>query len=91
MGNLQVLTPAIDQYAYDGIILHRHYAYQLCTPSRASFLTGKYAFDIGELRKTKGKETQQLTVLKKRFCSTGKWKVSIIRSTFVLVFPIKHG
>lgn len=40
-------TPHIDSLAQSGIILENYYAYSLCTPSRASILTGKYSYNIG--------------------------------------------
>lgn len=44
----QVQTPHIDGFAWDGIILNRHYSDPLCTPTRSSFMTGKYAFQVGK-------------------------------------------
>ena len=40
--NPAVLTPTFDNLAKDGILLDRHYVFKYCSPSRASFLTGRW-------------------------------------------------
>ena len=39
--NDEVKTPTIDALAKSGVICDNHYAYKFCSPTRASFLTGR--------------------------------------------------
>ena len=43
----KIRTPFIDKLAKEGIILTNHYVQPLCSPSRASLLTGRYAIHLG--------------------------------------------
>eukprot|EP00939_MAST-03C_sp_MAST-3C-sp1_P001564 g1564.t1 len=40
-------TPRIDALANEGIVLTQYYTHSTCTPSRASFMTGRYAGNTG--------------------------------------------
>lgn len=46
-GSTQVKTPNIDKFANNNLRLESHYVNPLCSPSRASLLTGRYASSLG--------------------------------------------
>ena len=46
-GSKQVRTPHIDKLAAEGIVLDRYYVQHECSPSRASFLTGRHVAHTG--------------------------------------------
>jgi len=39
----EILTPTIDHLAQEGVILDQYYVQDVCSPSRATFMTGRYA------------------------------------------------
>lgn len=43
----EYLTPNIDSLAYKGIELKQHYTSPICSPSRASFISGRFAHTMG--------------------------------------------
>jgi arylsulfatase B len=45
--NNKVRSPNIDFLATTGIQLGSHYAFKVCSPSRASFHTGRMAYHMG--------------------------------------------
>ena len=45
--NPEVISPTIDSLATSGVILDRNYVQPVCTPSRASLLSGMYPYKIG--------------------------------------------
>ena len=46
-GGTEILTPHIDQLAKDGAVLESHYVQPVCSPTRAAFMTGRYATRTG--------------------------------------------
>ena len=46
------VTPRISKLAKNGVILSQYYVQQVCTPSRATLMTGMYPFHIGRQKQT---------------------------------------
>jgi arylsulfatase B len=46
-GSPQIGTPNIDSLANDGVILNNYYVYSICSPTRATFLTGRHVIHTG--------------------------------------------
>ena len=44
----EVATPHIDGLADSGMVLNRHYVFRMCTPSRTSFLSGRFPVHVTE-------------------------------------------
>ncbi len=42
--NPDLVTPALDELAATGVVLDAFYSYKYCSPSRASFLTGRFPY-----------------------------------------------
>ncbi|XP_069103674.1 arylsulfatase B-like isoform X2 [Argopecten irradians] len=45
--NPDMITPNIDNLAYEGVILNQSYVQPVCTPSRNAFMSGVYPFKAG--------------------------------------------
>ena len=51
-GSSQIPTPSIDELANGGVILNSYYVSPVCTPTRASFMTGKHPVNLGKAKQT---------------------------------------
>ena len=47
-GSSQIPTPNLDSLANNGVILNSYYVSPICTPTRASFMTGKHPVNLGK-------------------------------------------
>lgn len=45
---LQVITPTIDAMSARGVRLENYYVNYLCSPTRTSLMSGRYAYTIGK-------------------------------------------
>ena len=45
----EVVTPNIDNLVKDGLELDQHYAFQFCSPSRSSFISGRLPIHVNDL------------------------------------------
>lgn len=90
----EVKTPNIDQLARDGVRMDHHYVMATCTPTRVSFLTGKYPSRYGVLAPAYGEviysgEATVASLLAKNGYATsiaGKWHMGSPPYT-----PLKYG
>ncbi len=59
-GNTNLATPHIDSLAHDGAMFDRFYVCPVCSPTRAEFLTGRYAMRSGIYSTSAGGERLNL-------------------------------
>ena len=43
----EIRTPVIDGFARNGLVLDQYYVQDVCSPSRSTFMTGRYAMHHG--------------------------------------------
>ena len=53
-GNKKIRTPAIDEFARDGIQMTRFYVEPVCAPTRAALMTGRYHYRTGVIHTSRG-------------------------------------
>lgn len=58
-GNASLRTPHLDQIARSGVSLKHFYVSPVCSPTRASLMTGRYALRTGVHGVTRGQETMR--------------------------------
>jgi len=85
--NKEIDTPNLDQFARDGVRFTRHYAAAVCSPARASFLTGYVPERLGFLPNARG-ISPQITTLPERLRQEGyttwhigKWHIGNLERT----------
>jgi arylsulfatase A-like enzyme len=59
-GNTSIHTPNIDLLAHNGVSFNQFYVAPVCSPTRAEFLTGRYAFRSGVFHTSEGGEMMNL-------------------------------
>ncbi|KAM7356271.1 uncharacterized protein ACRADG_002076 [Cochliomyia hominivorax] len=97
-GASDYLTPNIDALAYQGKILNRLYTPPICTPSRATLLTGLYPIHTGTQHFVLSNEdpwgileniTSMAEIFQSQGYSThlvGKWHLGMARKEFTPIF-----
>ncbi len=60
--NDTAITPVLSELANKGVVFDRAWAYPVCTPTRASMMTGRYGFRTGMGHVVSGSNTNQLNL-----------------------------
>src|SRR5438105_1450107 len=53
-GNDKIQTPTLDRFGREGVQLTRFYVCPVCSPTRASLLTGRYHYRTGVIHTSRG-------------------------------------
>ena len=96
--NPQIKTPNFDTLAKTGLLLNRHYVYRYCSPSRASFLTGRWPHHCHQWNPPPNSEVGlniNMTALPAKLKTAGytthmvgKWHLGFFKSEYL---PINRG
>jgi len=91
---MDFVTPTLDSLADNGILLETYYTNEMCGPSRASLMTGRYSLRLGvhgssdELPFTEVTLAQELKSAGYRTYIVGKWHLGQSRTE---LFPTNRG
>ena len=96
--NPKIKSPNFDELAKTGLVLNRHYVYMFCSPSGASFLTGRFPYHAHQWNIPQGVKhgtnlnmTMLPAKLKKAGYSThmvGKWHQGFFNPAYL---PVNRG
>ena len=96
--NPQIKTPHFDLLGNTDLILNRHYVYRYCSPSRASFLTGRWPYHVHQWNPPQNSEIGlniNMTTLPAKLKSAGylthmvgKWHLGYYKNDYL---PINRG
>lgn len=69
----EVLTPAAMELVREGILLDRHHSYMWCSPTRRSFLTGRYPVHVSGMQAPTDSNLTplQFTILSEKLAAAG--------------------
>ena len=98
-GGKDIRTPHLDQLAAAGAVLESHYVQPLCSPTRASLLTGRYVSHTGVYRPVEFNEPWGLPLAERTLAQAlrkagyetaicGKWHLGSFHSDYL---PTKRG
>lgn len=73
-GNPEARTPHIDALVQDGVIMHRHYTFKYCSPTRSSFLSGRLPYHVNQANRAYsavGGVDLRMTIIPEKLKSAG--------------------